>query len=253
MQLFLGLPERGRRRCCRSSSSCGSCRARCRWRRSASTSPCRATWRGSACVYAVVGTRPCQPGRPPADPAQLPEAALRGEFPLLAGAGARERRGHRALSRRAARGRCAERALRRCLRQRLEGSVHAGTACLLPGRLRPARHHLSLCRDGAALLRRRHHLRRHDADRFGLRPGAVRAVVLRRQLHLRSPSCAPSWTASRACRRRPTTSRQTAIDVVPQAGVADSRRRRPDARAADRPAAAARMRGLDAAARAARR
>ena len=48
---------------------------------------------------------PRQPGRAAADPAQLPEAALRGQFPLLAGAGARECRGHRALSRRAARGR----------------------------------------------------------------------------------------------------------------------------------------------------
>ena len=57
--------------------------------------------------------------------------------------------------------------------------------------LRPARDHLSLPRDGAALLRRRHHARRHDADRVGLRAGPDRAVLLRRQLHRRWPSCAP--------------------------------------------------------------
>ena len=61
--------------------------------------------------------------------------------------------------------------------------LHAGAARLLPVGLRAARHHLPLCRDRTAVLCRRHHLRRHDPDRIGLRPGAVGAVVLHRQLH----------------------------------------------------------------------
>ena len=60
-----------------------------------------------------------QPGRPPTDPAQLPAAALRGELPLRPDAGARECRGHRALSRRAARERGARREVHRRLQQRL--------------------------------------------------------------------------------------------------------------------------------------
>ena len=78
----------------------------------------------------------------------------------------------------------AEPALRRRLRQRLAGAVHPGPACPLPGLLRPDRHHLSLHRDGARLLRRRHHARRGDADGVGLRPGTGGVVVLHRQLHL---------------------------------------------------------------------
>ena len=67
---------------------------------------------------------PRQSGRPAAHPAQLHEAALRGQFPLLAGARAGERRGHRTLQRRATRGGQSQPPLRRRLRQRLAGPVH---------------------------------------------------------------------------------------------------------------------------------
>ena len=62
--------------------------------------------------------------------------------------------------------------------------VHRGASCLLPGQLQPARHHFPLCRHGAAVLRRRHHLRRDDPDGLGLRPGAVSVVVLHRELYV---------------------------------------------------------------------
>ena len=75
-------------------------------------------------------------------------------------------------------------------------------------------------RDGTALLRRRHHLRRDDPDGLGVRPGPVGPVVLHRQLHLaRRAAGGDGSPQGPACGDR----REAAggLDVVPQAGRED--------------------------------
>ena len=82
--------------------------------------------------------------RPPADPAQFRPAALRGRFPLLARAPARECRGGDAAVRRASRGGAPARPLRPRGRQLVRHHAAHQAADLLDHRLFANRHHLSL-------------------------------------------------------------------------------------------------------------
>ena len=120
--------------------------------------------------------------RPAAGQAQFRSAALRGRFPFLAGTAARERRGSDTTRGRGCRGRAAARSLLARGRELVRHHAADQAAHLLDRRLFPSRHHLPVPGGKPGLFLRRAHARRADADRFRLRPGAERALLLRHRL-----------------------------------------------------------------------
>ena len=120
--------------------------------------------------------------RPPAGAGELRPPALQRRFPLPHGPGARERREHRTLPRRARRGAAARGRVRPDLR-RLVGLHALQQASDLAHRLLwPGGRRLSAGRRFAALLHGSDPARRADPDSGRVRPGPGLAVLVRRRL-----------------------------------------------------------------------
>ena len=122
------------------------------------------------------------PDRPAAGARQFPARALQRRLPLPHGAHPRERREHRALSRRAGRGAAPALGLRAHLRDLVVADDLQQAPGLAHLVLRSGRIDLSHHRRRAAVLRRQDPAGRADPDRRCLRPGSGRAVLVRRHL-----------------------------------------------------------------------